>query len=264
MPCSETRIPVDGSEAVLTVWDGGNHAGRAILLVPGWGGGPRDQFGIGEALSPHGIHVVVLSPRGWHGSSGTASFAHGIEDISAALDWTRAELDRPVILGGHSWGGGLSLCVAARDRSIERVFALSGTDHAIFIRRMRADPAYAARLGQTLGATAAPEGPIRFSVEEILEELDAGQATYGLLERAPALADRSILLVGGCHDTSVTVDETVRPLFQALQHAGADDVTLRVLDTDHAFSGVRPALHATLLAWVHGVDQVADVPDGPR
>jgi len=247
---AETRIPVDGSEAVLTVWDGGERADRSILLVPGWGGGPRDQLGIGEALSPHGIHVVVLSPRGWHASTGTASFAHGIEDITAALDWTRSELGGPVILGGHSWGGGLSLCVAARDRSVDRVFAIAGTDHAVFIRRMRSDPEYAARLGQTLGATAAPAGPIRFSVEETLAELDAGQATYGLLECAPALADRSILLVGGRDDTSVTVDDTVRPLHEALRQAGADDVTLRVLDTDHAFSGVRPELHAILLEWV--------------
>jgi pimeloyl-ACP methyl ester carboxylesterase len=252
---SQLRVPVGDAEITLTLWHGGENADLSVVLVPGWGGGPSDQLGIGAALSRRGVDVAVLSPRGWHNSSGTASFSRALDDIGAAVGWARKSLGESVVLGGHSWGGGMSLAFAARDPSVRRVFSISGTDHGLFIRQCQSDRDYAAAIRETLEASAAPSGSIRFDVQDTLGELAAGQAIYGLQENAGALSDRSILLVGGWEDSSVTVDGTLLPLYRALRRAGADDVSFRVYHADHSFSTVRATLHEEILTWLMHQDE---------
>ena len=245
----------DHSNIVVTVWAAVPEPEATVLLVPGWGGGPSDVLGIGRALSASGVSVVVLTPRGWHESQGTATFANGLDDIAVALKWIRSsgrsDLNASrIVLGGHSWGGGMSLAYAARDSSVHRVFSVAGTDHGQFIRRYESDPEYAAALHRVLESSAAPNGPIRFDVDGALRELAEGQASYGLIENVDELASRSIMLIGGWEDENVTVEETLLPLYRALRKAGSPDVTFRVYQADHGFGAVRSQLHADLLAWV--------------
>ena len=178
-----------------------------------------------------------------------------MDDIAATLVWIRnsgrPELNASaVVLGGHSWGGGMALAYAAKDPSVQRVFSIAGTDHGQFIRRYQSDSEYAAALHQVLMASAAPQGPIRFDVDQTLEELADGQANYGLLENVERLADRSVLLVGGWDDENVTVDQTLLPLYRALRKARNRDVTFKVYGADHSFAAVRPDLLADLSAWL--------------
>lgn len=252
---STEMIESGSSRMVLTIWAAGPEPAATVLLVPGWGGGPTDVLGIGRALSEAGVSCVVLTPRGWHESEGVATFSNALADIGAAWTWIResrrSELNpSKVVLGGHSWGGGMALAYAARDSSVRRVFSIAGTDHGQFIRQYESDPAYAATLHRLLTESAAPRGPIRFDVERTLQELVHGQATYGLLENVERLSDRSVLLVGGWDDENVTVDGTLLPLYRALRKAGDRDVTFRVYGADHSFAQVRPDLHADLLAWI--------------
>ncbi len=244
-----------GSDVLVTVWAANTEPAATVLLVPGWGGGPTDVLGIGRALSEAGVSVVVLTPRGWHDSQGVATFANALNDIGVALRWirgaSRADLNRSnIVLGGHSWGGGMALAYAARDSSVRRVFSVAGTDHGQFIRQYESDPDYAATLHEVLSSSAAPQGPIRFDVDSTLRELSEGQGTYGLLENADRLADRSILLVGGWEDESVSVDSTLLPLYRALRSSGTQDVTFNVYHADHGFGVVRSDLYADLLAWI--------------
>lgn len=252
------RVGAPGSEVVVTVHPPAAPSVPAtVLLLPGWGGGPSDALGIAGALSAGGVGVVVLSPRGWHGSGGTATFAHALEDIAVALDWVRDPArsglglrNEGLVLGGHSWGGGMALAYAARDPSVHRIFSVAGTDHARLIRGYRADPRAREIVDAALAGTAAPEGPIRFDVEATLAELERGEGVYGLVENAPRLADRSLLLFGGWEDGKVTVDDTLLPLYRALRAAGADDVTFVTYHADHGFGNVREALHRDLLEWI--------------
>ena len=245
----EERIASGQSEIVVTVWEGGASS-AALVLVPGWGGGPEDVLGVASFLSSKGVSVGVVTPRGWHRSGGQSTFANALDDIGAAVDWARARFGREVALGGYSWGGGMSLAYAARDRSVHRVFSVAGTDHGQFIRQYQEDPQFATMVRELLGSSAAPAGPIRFDVEHGLEEMAEGQAIYGLVENARALSDRSILLIGGWEDVNVTVDETLLPLYRALGREGAEDVTFLTYHADHSFSEVRPTLHQNLLAWL--------------
>jgi pimeloyl-ACP methyl ester carboxylesterase len=64
-----------------------------------------------------------------------------------------------VLLGGHSWGGGMALAYAARDASIRTVFSIAGTDHGTFIRKYLSEPGYAAMIDPMLESTAKPQGP---------------------------------------------------------------------------------------------------------
>lgn len=254
---AQSTIPVEsnGSQIFLTVWSTGENPSETILLLPGWGGGPTDVLGIGNALSTEGIPVVVLSPRGWHDSEGVAGFANGFEDIRAALAWVRNSnrtdlKPSKIILGGHSWGGGMSLAYAAQDTTISRVFSVAGTDHAILIRNYQTDKNLAEIVDRILTSTKAPEGPIRFDVQETLNELKTGQKMFGIIENAGNLADRSILIFGGWEDANTTIDDFLLPNYRALKAAGANDITFKTYHDNHGFGTVREQLYTDLVLWI--------------
>src|SRR3990172_1457696 len=84
------RIGSHGSEMRGKVFLSGQKAvAPTVLLLHGWPGSPDDVLGLGALLSRQGITVVMFNPRGMHASDGTASFAHALEDIGAALEWLR-------------------------------------------------------------------------------------------------------------------------------------------------------------------------------
>lgn len=246
----QESIDSHGSAITITSWLPKADPVASVLLVPGWGGGPTDVLGVGRFLSANGVEAFIVIPRGWHDSEGEASFANALEDIGAALQWVRQHSTHEVILGGHSFGGGMALAYAAQSRSVGKIFSIAGTDHGQLIRQYQKEPAFASMLDLMLMSTAAPQGPIRFDVEASLNELIKGQAVFGLRENADALADRAILILGGWEDVNTTVDDYLLPLYRALRAAGAADVTFHVFHTDHGFGNVREELHRQILDWV--------------
>ena len=247
---TEAHIQSGDATISLAVWGEFEQAEQAVVLVPGWGGGPLDVLGLGEFLSTRGTPVVVLSPRGWHGSGGVSTFANALDDIGSAMQWTRSKFEGDVLLGGHSWGGGMSLAYAARDHSIQHSFSIAGTDHGQFIRQYQSDPHFAAMVDKILTATSAPLGEIRFDVEYGLKEMAEGQTIYGLLENADKFAGRSVLLIGGWDDRNVTVDETLLPLYRALDADAATELRFLVYHDNHSFAAVRDELQLAIYDWM--------------
>lgn len=255
---SRLKIRSDGSDIILTIWEGKPNSPATLLLIPGWGGGPTEVLGLGKFLSQGGIPVVILTPRGWHESEGISTFANALKDIETAWNWIRksdrsAELNlnsTKTILGGYSWGGGMSLAYAARDTSVSKVFSIAGTDHGQFIRQYSTDQDFAAMVDKILTSTAAPEGPIRTDIQFGLNEMRENQHIYGLIENTGKLYDRTVLLVGGWEDGNVTVDNTLLPLYRGLRKSGAEDVTFLTYHSDHSFRTVRDRLHKDLLSWI--------------
>lgn len=229
-----------------------------LLLVPGWPGNPQDVLGLGALLAGQGVNVLVFNPRGLHNSEGIASFANTLEDIGAAWRWLqlpdvqqRFKIDTArLALGGHSYGGGMAMAYAARDPGVRRVISIAGNDHAEFIREFGRNAAFAETIRRVLLATRAPKGPARFDLEADLRDLVEHQDVYGLVENAPNLAARSILLIGGWDDAQVTVDQYLLPLYRALKRAGAPDVTFLAYHDDHAFSQVRERLATDIRSWL--------------
>jgi pimeloyl-ACP methyl ester carboxylesterase len=236
----------------------GTAPATTLLLVPGWPGNPNDVLGLGALLAEQGINVCMFNPRGLHQSEGTSSQANTLQDIGAALLWLRQAdvqrrfgLDtRRLILGGHSYGGGMAMAYAARDSSVRRVISIAGNDHGEFAREFQRNAAFAEGIRRMLLSTRAPEGPARFDVEAGLKEFVDRQDVYGLRENAANLADRSILLIGGWEDVEVTIDQFLLPLYRALRGAGAAKVTFLVYHTDHEFSNVRKRLASDIAGWL--------------
>ena len=239
----------------------GTAPATTLLLVPGWPGNPDDVIGLGALLAPRqGINVCMFNPRGLHLSEGIASFANTLQDIGTAWQWLRqADVQRRfavdttrLVLGGHSYGGGMAMAYAARDSSVRRVISIAGNDHGEFAREMQRNAALAEGIRRMLLSTLAPEGPARFDVEAGLKELFDRPDIYGLRENAANLADRSILLIGGWEDEEVTIDQYLLPLYRALKSVGAVKVTFLVYHIDHDFSNVnvRQRLASDIAGWL--------------
>jgi len=229
-----------------------------VILVPGWSGGKKDVLGLGSGMSQAGINVIIFAPRGWHDSEGISTFPNGLKDIGAVWKWCqksenleRYGIDRDrLVLGGYSWGGGMSLIYAATDSSVQRVFSISGTDHGQLIRHYQQDEHFSKMLVKSLASTKAPEGPVRFEPLDDLRELAENQDVYGLIENASNLSNRSILLIGGWEDVSVTIDNMLLPFYRALKSAGTTDVTFMVYHATHGFGTVRDRLTKDLCRWI--------------
>jgi len=229
-----------------------------LLLIPGWPGEPDDVLDLGALLAEQGIHVCMFNPRGVQQSEGISSFANTLQDIGSAWQWLRqadvqkrfgVDLTR-LVLGGHSYGGGLAMAYAARDSSVRRVISIAGTDHGEFVREFQRNAAFAEGIRRWLLSTRSPEGQARFDVEASIKELVDRQDTYGLRENAANLADRSILLLGGWEDEAATIDQYILPLYRALRGAGAAKVTFLVYHTDHNFGNVRQRLASDISEWL--------------
>jgi pimeloyl-ACP methyl ester carboxylesterase len=236
----------------------GTAPATTLLLIPGWPGNTNDVLGLGALLADQGINVCMFNPRGMHQSEGISSPANTLQDIGVALQWLKqADVQRlfevdttRLVLGGHSYGGGMAMAYAARDSSIRRVISIAGNDHGEFAREFQRNAAFAERIRRMLWSTRRPEGPARFDVEAGLKEFIDYQDVYGLRENAANLADRSILLIGGWEDEEVTIDQFLLPLYRALKGAGAVKVTFLVYHTDHDFSNERRRLASDIAGWL--------------
>lgn len=260
-PMNPENVVIDSEElrlhgSLYQSHEPGRHT--TLLLFHGWPGSPVDVCGMGERLVEHGINVLVVSPRGMHESEGTNTFAGTLQDIGASLRWLRdpevskrLQVDvENIVLGGHSFGGGMSMAYAATDSSIRRLISIAGTDHGELARQYEASESYASALREMIKTTQAPTGPVRFDLEYSFKELVEGKEVFGLRENAGKLVDRSILLIGGWEDVSTTVDQFMLPLYRSLKRAGAEDVTFHVYHDDHGFGEVRDRLEEDILAWL--------------
>ncbi len=228
-----------------------------LLIVPGWPGNPLDVAGLGDYLPAFGINMVMFNPRGMHASEGSFGFGNTLADIGAALDWLARDEVRQgfgidpakITLGGHSFGGGMALVYAAKDGRLRRIISISGADLGEVADTMLNNPAVAASYRTLLSVPGA--SPIRVAdFDAVIEDLRAAGTGYALRETAPKVADRSILLLGGWEDRNVTIEKTVLPYYRALKNAGAQDVTLLVYHSDHAYHDIGRKVASDIRDWL--------------
>lgn len=228
-----------------------------LLMVPGWPGNPTDVLGLGELLPALGVNMVMFNPRGMHASEGSFSFGNTVADIGAALAWMGSEAVRQrflvdpqrITLGGYSFGGGMAMVYAAKNPQIRRLISISGSDVGEVVNGLLNDPAVASSYRETLARPG--NSPVRIAdFEAVRSELKATGNVYRLNETAPEVADRSILLVGGWEDSTVSIDRTVLPYYRALKGAKAQDATFLVYHADHRFGSVTKRLASDIKDWL--------------
>lgn len=226
-----------------------------VVLLHGLPGNERN-LDLAQALRRDGWNVLFFHYRGAWGSGGEFSFQNALDDVSAVL-WTARGLEfakahridpRRIALVGHSMGGFLALITTSEDPAVDCAVSIAGADLGALGEGLAADPQRAAATGKLL---ARPGGPLHgMSGREAVAELIAHRRSWGLPARAQTLKGKNLLLVAGARDTDTPIELHHRPLFDALEAAGAPHVEQAVLPSDHAFSDARVALTRAVLAYL--------------
>jgi pimeloyl-ACP methyl ester carboxylesterase len=231
--------------AVLYIASGrGPHP--VVILVPGFPGNEKN-LDLAYSLRRAGWNTLLAHFRGSWGSEGVFSFSNAIEDMQASMQFLRdAEnakkyrMDpKKIVLIGHSMGGFMAACAAARDPEIAGLAMIAAWNIGATMtgpretHRIDAIPAASSRLPGTT-----PAG--------LQAEAEANAAKWNYLDYAEALKNRPVLILEA-HDRNLSYNKDMKA---ALQKAGSTRVTEIYMDTDHSFSDHRIALQAAVLEWL--------------
>jgi uncharacterized protein len=235
---------------------GGDHP--VVVFLHGYPGNEKN-LDLAQAVRRAGYHAVYFDYRGTWGTGGTFSFAHGLEDVDAALAWVRApattakyHIDpRRVAVVGHSYGGWLALMTAGRQPAATCVAAMAAWNvgwEGVRFGTVPTEEKDAREYFRT--TTDSVSGPIRGDADAMVREMkDQGQA-WNYVAQAPALRDHAVLLMAATHDSP---DEDVAmhtSLARALTAAHARRARMLTYDDDHPFSAHRIALASDLIRWL--------------
>lgn len=94
----------------------------AIIFIHGWGRNRGRMVSRAKMYAQHGFTTILFSARD-HGESSKERFGMNIikfsEDLDACINWW----GKPVIICGHSMGGGAALLVGSRNPLVKAVIA---------------------------------------------------------------------------------------------------------------------------------------------
>ena len=97
-----------------------------VVLLHGWARRGRDFAAVQELLARAGVSSLALDLPGF-GSSPPPSVAGGARFYASLVAPVLAQLDRPVVLAGHSFGGRIATVIAADHPELVTSVILSGT-----------------------------------------------------------------------------------------------------------------------------------------
>jgi alpha-beta hydrolase superfamily lysophospholipase len=107
----------EGTSSTLTLWQAAEATAPVVLVVPAMGMLSSYYHRFGEALAAAGLHCALMELRGHEAEGGRTpgrdydfGYVDMVGDVTDALDATRKTLpEAPVVLLGHSMGGGVAL-----------------------------------------------------------------------------------------------------------------------------------------------------------
>jgi len=228
-----------------------------IILLQGWASGNEDSLQIGAALAGSGINSFTIHYRGTYLSEGVFTFKDLLKDLDFIyylliteryqkkykIDTTK------IIIGGHSFGGGISLTYAANNPEIKYVFSVGASDHAQLAREYKNNPQLAEMLDASFARLEAPEGPVRGGVESLCDMVK-NPDMHDLRKLAPRFKGKKLLLIGGWEDSGPIVENHLVPFYRELKKVGVEDVKIIMYHADHSFRNVRKQLADDILKWI--------------
>jgi dipeptidyl aminopeptidase/acylaminoacyl peptidase len=228
-----------------------------ILLLQGGQSGGMDSLQIGANLAKSGVNSFTFHYRGAYLSEGLHTFKGIFKDVDYIFSLLHTEefqkkynIDSSkIIIGGYSFGGGVSLTVAANNPQIKYVFGVGFTDLSQISRTLANDPQLADEWFASAAKREAPEGPVRGIVETLRDWInnpDMGD----LRKLAPRFKGKKLLLIDGWEDPGPGMEIHLVPFYRALKKAGVEDVKIIMYHADHSFKNVRKQLADDILEWI--------------
>ena len=227
-----------------------------VLLLHGFPGGFGDVLGIGEAMTGQGINIFTLTLSGISISEGTYGGSSPLDDLNHALDFFfRPDIVRQYkidtsdfIIGGWSFGGGLSLYKGAHDSRISRIISIAGFNGDAFLAQCEEQPDFR-KFMEAIFISYRMRGIVDFIPLHAIDDLQTYHDIFTPVDFANKIAKKPLLLFGGTDDAEVSLVKHIMPYYQAVK-ARRGDVRFHVYQTGHRFGGHLDRLAADILAWI--------------
>jgi diadenosine tetraphosphate (Ap4A) HIT family hydrolase/pimeloyl-ACP methyl ester carboxylesterase len=220
-----------------------------LLLFHGFPGNEQN-LDLAQVVRRAGWNVMTFHYRGSWGSEGNFSFAHAMEDGTAAIDYLRSPKaaamlgvdPRRIAVAGHSMGGMVAAYTVARDSGALGTVLIDAWDIAGVGRTLSHDPLFRKDI-----IDAAALAPLSGTSQNALQnEVEHAPPALDLIATAPAIAPRPLLVIGAERG----LGGTAKAVAAAAQAAGGAHVELVMMPTDHSFSDRRIALETAVVDWL--------------
>ena len=236
-----------------------------LILLHGFPGNEYSALGMGKNLMQSGINVITFNYSGTFQSEGLFSFGNSLADIKAVYRFinlpkniTKFKIDTTsIILGGHSYGGGIAMTYAMNHPEIKHVFSIAGNDWGEHIEEYIRNPEIKAQIDTSIDRLVT-SGIVRFAPgghpqDIALSGLDTLEPTLYLKRNASLLAKKDILLICGWDDPGVSIDRYTLPLYRALQKENTAQLKIIAFQDNHEFQKSREDLVKTIIDWINTI-----------
>jgi uncharacterized protein len=218
-----------------------------------------DIWAIGKTLSHQGINVLMFDFRGCFRSEGKQGLIHSQEDIGAAISFLSSKqmtdeyhIDATkIVLGGHSYGGHMSMVYAIHHPEIRRVITISGGDLGILAELLQTNPDLRKTYADLFQSIKRPKGPILFEYEDPIEELMEKQSFFSIFAQTEKLSHTDILMTGGLDDQVVSIEDYLLPLYRRIRANKGQKIVFKIYQTNHSYRNVSSELLEDVITWIN-------------
>ncbi len=262
-PLSASPVIVDTEKGTLfgdLTMAGGPGTKGTVILTPPMGDGD-DLASLIVPLTYAGIHVLTFKPRGTSREGEAYSMPKAVDDVYSIISWIvansgpdkvssaglglRLDPSRIALCGIGDGGANVSVAACAESSTANYVIAVAPGNLDAQLKPevfAKARPSMRALKEATLG---------EIDMEAWYDALTAAdKERLSVIQQAPKLVDKHILLLGAKRDTVSPIATCHEPNARALRAAGARHLTELVLDTDHLFLTKRYALARQVITWL--------------
>lgn len=228
-----------------------------VILLHGYPGNEKN-LDLAQSMRRAGYNVLFFHYRGAWGSGGDFSFSNVVEDVASAADFLRTNADEyriepaRILIIGHSMGGFAALQGAAREEAVTCVAGIAAADVGRIADLAQGDAEFAKEFANGADALPMLSG---WSGQKVTAELKANRDAFSLIDLAPKLAGKSVLLIAGDKDTVIAPDVFHTPLVAAYSRYPDITLTHAVIPGDHSFSWSRFELIDTVLNWAQSCEE---------